>query len=170
MKKIYVMRHAKAVHNSKIDDHERPLQDVGIESCRQLARLLEKDALIPDHVICSPSVRTRQTLGVLAETVYATIPVTFLPSLYQASSNEILYDVTRLPSTLSSVLIIGHNPGLHNFCLMLAGRGDERYFESLRDNFPPASFVSLMCDVPEWKNIAPKSGMLELVYNPKNGD
>jgi phosphohistidine phosphatase len=162
MKKIYVMRHAKAVHNSKIDDHERPLHAQGIEECRRMAELLERGNIIPQRILCSTSERTRATAELLA---YHAVPINFLPSLYLATSDELLQEIRKLDDKVSSVMLIGHNPGLHNLCLTLADRGDYDAYLRLRDGFPTAGVAVLGFEESKWKAIAARSGVLEALYS-----
>lgn len=166
MKKIYVMRHAKAVHNSKIDDHERPLHEMGVDACRNISDYLEKQQFIPEIILCSTSSRTKETANILQESVYAKVPLTLLPSLYQASNAEILYEIKKLKDSTSSVLIIGHNPGVYDFCLMMAGSGDYAVFQRLQEGFPPASFVAISFVETEWVKLEPRVGRLEAVHVP----
>lgn len=160
------MRHAKAVHNSKIDDHERPLHEMGREACRAITSRLEEKNFIPQLILCSTSQRTRETASVLAESIYANVPVVFLPSLYQATHSEILHELRKLDNDVSSILVVGHNPGVYDFCLMVAGSGNYALFQRLQDGFPPGCFVALSFDGAEWREVEPRSAVLEEVILP----
>jgi phosphohistidine phosphatase len=164
MKKIYVMRHAKALHNSKIDDHERPLHEQGIAACKQVSSFLLHHHYIPEQVLCSTAQRTRMTATVLAEGAFAGVPLRMMPSLYQAGSSEILREIHELDNGIHSVCIIGHNPGLSHIALLLAGSGEKQLVEQLRDGLPPAGFVALSFTENEWRNIHAYSGVLEALY------
>lgn len=160
MKKLYILRHAKAEHNSKIDDHERPLSPQGLEACAVVANYMQAHKVRPDIILCSPSSRTRGTIEAISSYYPLTDNIHFLPSLYLATAGEI-FKALAVAKDASSVLISGHNPGLHHFALLLAGeKGAEGVLASLKEGLPTAGLISFECQVDNWEQLEPGLGRL----------
>lgn len=161
MKKIYILRHAKAEHNSKIDDHERPLSVQGAADCRVLAEYMQAQHIMPDIILCSPSSRTQGTIEAIAEHYPLTAPIQLLPSLYLASAGEIFSAINRVENTVSSLLISGHNPGLHQLALLLSSKNtSDDALAPFKINLPTASLITFECDVRNWQDVEVGSGKL----------
>ncbi|MGH9206557.1 MAG: SixA phosphatase family protein, partial [Acidimicrobiales bacterium] len=79
--------------------------------------------------------------------------------LYAASAEALLRRLRRVPSGIASVMLIGHNPGLQDLALTLAGRGAE--LGRLREGLPTAALVTLRTPAASWRELAP--GEAELV-------
>ncbi|NDF11246.1 MAG: hypothetical protein EB060_00305 [Proteobacteria bacterium] len=169
MKTLYVLRHAKAQPTSKAisDDHERPLADKGVAMCPLIAEYMKAQKAIATKAICSTSVRTMQTLELTLEALGKTILTDFLPKLYLASPDDILTEVGDVDNKDSSLLIVGHNPGLHQLCTMLAKEGDKKKLKSLNDHFPPGTLAVLESKASSWDNIGRQPATLVDIFYPE---
>lgn len=76
--------------------------------------------LLPDLVLVSPSRRTMQTLEAL-EPWEETPLIEPMESLYLADPPQLLAALHGVAETVRSVMLIGHNPGLHDLAVSLAG-------------------------------------------------
>jgi phosphohistidine phosphatase len=74
----------------------------------------------------------------------------------------------QIPATCKSVLMIGHNPGLHNLALMLMGTGDAKSISRLEDKFPTAALALFTFRETAWRDIGPASGHLEAYVTPRD--
>lgn len=111
MKTLVLIRHAEAADNTPYEDIARPLTDLGRQQAQQLGVTLEKKGLKPDLILISPAERTRQTAGLLITAFQKSPPQEKVEdSLYQASPDDILSLVHALPSTVKTVMVVGHNP------------------------------------------------------------
>ena len=168
MKKLTLFRHAKSGEkdNPRIDDFDRPLSDRGLKAAPKMGAAMRDRHLRPDLILCSPSVRTRQTLTLASAEAWNNAPkVRFDNTLYEASA-ETLFDVLKsVPKNVAHVMIIGHNPGLQDLAVMLATNGRER--EKLKDKLPTASVVSMEFDEERWKDLQPATGHVVLSLSPK---
>jgi phosphohistidine phosphatase len=111
---LYILRHAKAVTwTPTADDFSRELQPVGLKHARRVARwIIHQDAL-PDCILCSPSLRTRETLAPLLSIKPQLESVTnFLPQLYHANQRTLQAALDAAFAEATTVLLVGHNPGL----------------------------------------------------------
>ena len=116
MKRLYLLRHAKSSWDDpELADHERPLSARGRRAADAIGNYLREHGIEPELVLCSSAARTRETLeriGLSGEVER---------ELYGASASELLARVRELPPSLGSVLLIGHNPGMHDVALALTG-------------------------------------------------
>jgi phosphohistidine phosphatase len=110
-------------------------------------------------VLCSPSLRTRQTLEAIEPSLGKGCSVELVPELYAASERELLERLRALPESAASVMLIGHNPGLQQLALVLASRGVDR--AKLEQKFPTAALATLIVDSDSWAALSP--GEAELI-------
>jgi phosphohistidine phosphatase len=115
------MRHAKSLWDDpKLSDHARPLNGRGRAAAQAMGVTLRSLGLAPDVVLVSSARRTLQTLEALGP--WAETPlIEPMDALYLASASallDVLHDVTE---TARSVLLLGHNPGLHELAMILVG-------------------------------------------------
>jgi phosphohistidine phosphatase len=109
MKRLILMRHAKSDWSGgPSSDHDRPLNPRGRRASAQLGDWLRAAALIPDEVLCSSAMRTRETCLRLG--LPQNVPVREIKALYLASADVILK--TLQTAVGQTVLMLGHNPGI----------------------------------------------------------
>jgi phosphohistidine phosphatase len=113
----------------------------------------------PALVLCSPSLRTRQTLKAIEPSLGKGCPLELVAELYAASDQELLERVRALPDSADSVMLIGHNPGLQQLALLLASRGVD--LPKLEQKFPTAALATLVVGSDSWATLRP--GDAELV-------
>jgi phosphohistidine phosphatase len=153
-------RHGKTRwSDSTLADIDRPLTPRGARASRQLAKYMRRKRIQPALVLCSPSLRTRQTLEAVESSLGKRCVVEVVPQLYAASEEELLERLQGLPESVSSVMLIGHNPGLHNLGLVLASRGTD--LSQLEEKFPTGALATLVVHSESWTALGP--GEAELV-------
>jgi phosphohistidine phosphatase len=166
-KTLTILRHAKAEAGSASqNDHERALTHRGIEACHVIGEYMAKQGLTFDRVLCSTAVRARQTWEEVQRFYKTSAPTAHEKKLYLASGNEILNLLSHMPEPVNSLLIIGHNPGLHQLAVKLAGTGDSVLLDRLALKFPTCALAGLMLD-PPWKKIPHARGRLLEFITPK---
>jgi phosphohistidine phosphatase len=157
---VVLLRHGKSSWaDSTLADIDRPLAPRGERASRKLAKYIRKKRIRPTVVLCSPSLRTRQTLEAVEAALGKRCTVEVVPQLYGASEHELLEQLQALPGAVSSVMLIGHNPGLHDLALLLASRGSE--LPRLEQKFPTGALATLVVRSKGWKALRP--GAAELV-------
>ncbi|MGA7989253.1 MAG: histidine phosphatase family protein [Candidatus Dormiibacterota bacterium] len=154
MKTIHLLRHAKASSSEPaVDDHERRLARRGERDARRLAQQLVPRGIAPALVLCSSAKRCRETLELIARSLPGTTKIVVEDELYAAPVEALLQRLRRLPDVIPSTLLIGHNPGLQDLALALAGRGPD--VDALRGRFPTCALVTLRTPVATWRDVAP---------------
>ena len=63
--------------------------------------------------------------------------------------------------------MVGHNPGMHELALMLAGSGDKVARKALEDNLPTSGLAVLDFEIDDWTDVAFRRGRLVLFTSPK---
>ena len=162
MKRLYVLRHSKAGQTNKkiLNDQERPLTQKGLDICPNVAEYLQNCDIQPELVICSTALRTKQTVEEVLEYLKSDATVEYTQKLYLASSENIFTVIQNISPDVKSVMIAGHNPGLHQFVIELSGKGAKKKFREMRSNFPPASIASFNLNSSEWVDCEIQSGEL----------
>src|ERR1700730_4777270 len=124
MKRLIVVRHAKATHKPGFDDIDRPLTGRGRGDAKRAGEWLLSDELIPELVLCSTSCRTRQTWDQLAIALAAgrDIDVQYVRRLYEAGDDDVLDVIGATPDDVRTLMIVGHNPAMQDVASGLTGQ------------------------------------------------
>lgn len=123
MRTLYLLRHAKSSWDEQlIADHDRPLAPRGRKDARAMCEHLRTLETPPELVLCSSSVRTRQTFELLA-TALPDAEVEIEDGIYAASASALLTRLREVGDGVSATMVIGHNPGMEELAMRLAGDG-----------------------------------------------
>jgi len=95
--------------------------------------------------------------------------VEVLPELYAADPAQILESIrtATIPADPRQLLLVGHNPGMHEIALMLTGGGDPAAAKALADNLPTSGLAIFDFDVKDWGDVAYRRGKLVLFVSPR---
>lgn len=171
MKTLYLLRHAKTEPGEATQqDHERRLLGRGQRDAMHLGEWLGKQLWRPDLVLCSSSVRTRQTLEQMNLGLAVPLQAQYSEQLYLASAGDLLQIVQQLDDTIRSAMIIGHNPGIHQLCLMLGQAGDAAHLASVEVSFPTCAMATIELGEQHWSQAGVKAGKLLGYYQPNERD
>ena len=85
--------------------------------------------------------------------------------LYGADGNELLERLRAVDDRFETVAVIGHNPGIHDLAITLAGSGAER--GRMETKFPTGALAVLAFDGP-WRSVSPGGGRLEAFVTPRD--
>ena len=167
MKTLLLLRHAKSAWNEPgQDDHERALTARGRRAAELVSLYLAQRGAPPSLVLCSTAQRALETLEPLRHRLG--VPFETDRTLYLADAETILARVAEVDDRASSVLVVGHNPGLHELALLLSARGDGAARARLREGFPTAALAVFELDVAHWHEIRPRCGTLVELRVPKD--
>ncbi len=160
MTRLYVLRHAKAASALPgMSDFDRPLEAIGRAASGVLGEKLAAMRASFDNIICSPSLRTRQTLEDVARHLPAIPPVNFSRDVYSGEWNTYL-DLVRATKGDGSLLIVGHNPSCEDIVHQLVANGEKSALRKLLDGFAPGTLAIIDFEVP-LAEIGPRMGYLE---------
>ena len=164
MKFLYLLRHAKSSWKVPgLNDHDRPLSKRGRQAAKMMATYLRRSKIAPDVVICSTATRARQTLEPIAKAKKP--PKVILErGIYGGTQQALWEQLWNLPESAKSVLLIGHNPALHDFARELA-QTDLSELPSADEKFPTGAMASFRFD-GAWKALEPHRAVLTSFITP----
>lgn len=162
MRQLLLLRHAKSSWDDpQLPDHARPLNARGRRAAHAMARAMHELGLAPDVVLVSSARRTLQTLEALGALPDSPI-ITPMDDLYLAPWPRLLDALRAVPETARSVLLLGHNPGLHDLALALAGPAATAASPTARrlaEAYPTAALAEFSVALP-WRLLGEGGGRL----------
>ncbi|MBR0719240.1 histidine phosphatase family protein [Bradyrhizobium liaoningense] len=173
MRRLLLLRHAKTETDAPSGrDQDRRLDDRGHKDAARMGEWIADHGPSPDMVLVSPAVRAKQTWDLAWEAMKAHVAaplVEFLPELYGADPAHLLETIrtATIPANPKRLMLVGHNPGMHEFALMLTGSGDAASSKALAHNLPTAGLAIFDFDVKDWGDVAYRRGKLALFVSPK---
>ena len=146
MKQLVLMRHAKSDWSGgSTKDHDRPLNPRGRAAAERFGGWIRLHDLLPDQVLTSSALRTRETLMRLA--LPQDIPVHATRDLYLASADQIMDHLRKAQA--QTVLILGHNPGIGNCAATLLATPVEH--PKFRQ-YPSGATLVATFDIADWSD------------------
>jgi phosphohistidine phosphatase len=165
-KTLYLLRHAKASRDDPaVGDVDRPLAPRGRRDARKMAERLGADGIAPDVVLCSPSVRTRETLKLIHSGFAADVRIVIEPGIYAASCGEVLAILRTVGEDVGSAMLIGHNPAIQDLALSLATTG--KSLDQVRRKFPTGALATLTFACG-WRELSPTVARLVAFVAPQD--
>jgi len=142
MHRLHLLRHGKSSRDDAVEDRERRLSRRGRDDARAVGETLPAAMGIVDLVLCSSALRTRETAE-LALAGFAPCPrILFEDGLYLAGPAALSKRLMQLDESDGAVLVIGHNPGLHELAIAL-GAPDSPFYRALASGkFPTTARAS----------------------------
>ena len=168
MRRLMLLRHAKSEWSQAGGgDHERPLNSRGRDAAPKIGAYIVEAKIVPDLVLCSTAERTRQTCE-LVTTAFSRPPkIRFEDELYLAEPEAIIGLVRETPGKVQTLMVIGHNPGIHQAATDLTGGGKAEAREMLAAKFPTAALAVIDFDASDWSDIGPHAGKLDRFITPR---
>ncbi len=165
--RLYLIRHAEAEgSDDDLPDHDRPLTSDGQQQARALGVWLAQRGERPSLLHCSSARRALETArGILSELPRGALP-NASRDLYLASTQQLLELVREAPSDRASLWIVGHNPGMAELALRLAGQGESQALRRMAARFPPAACARITFSHDDWHAIEPGTGELAAYWTP----
>ncbi|MEQ8967073.1 MAG: histidine phosphatase family protein [Azospirillaceae bacterium] len=161
MKTLYLLRHAKSAWDDPtLDDHDRPLAPRGERAAVLMGRYLAQCQIAPELVLCSTARRAMDTRALAFSQLGGEPTTEFERALYLAGRKGVLARLAAVAGGYASILVIGHNPDLHDLARGLADTGDPSGLSALAAKLPTAGFVALELDIDDWADIAKAHGRL----------
>lgn len=169
MKRLLLLRHAKSSRDDpSLADFERPLASRGAKAAPRMGRELVARDWLPERVLVSPAARTRATWDLVAAVWQDRPPAEFPETLYDASAEEILAEVRRTAEIATTLLVLGHNPGLEDLARSLANdKSDAKALVRLQEKFPTAALARFVFD-GNWQDLNFSGARLTHCLRPKD--
>jgi len=148
MRRLILFRHAKAeARGPGMDDFDRPLAERGREDAALIGRVLAAEGLVPDYALVSPARRASET-WVFARDAFPPIRAQLCRELYNASAAEIRAEIKAVEERVGALIVVGHNPGLHQAAvdLLVEGGASAAEVGRVAVRFPTATAACLAID------------------------
>src|SRR4029077_4162203 len=133
----------------------RPLNARGRAAAGAMRVAMRELGLAPDLVLMSSSRRTVPTLEAV-EPWDDTPLVETMEALYLAEPKKLFAALRGVPETVRSVLLVGHNPGLHDLAVALVGPAAMSLANAmtrrLSDGYPTGTLVEFVVSGP-WRDL-----------------
>jgi phosphohistidine phosphatase len=156
-RRLILLRHAKSAWPDGVPDQDRPLAPRGRRDAPAAGRWLRKSDCVPDRVLCSTARRARETWELAESKLRAHPRVVFEPRVYGAGTAELLGLARETPSDTGTLLIVGHDPTMHELALELARAepGDEAgALGRVQEKFPTAG-IAVLEFTGTWPELGP---------------
>ncbi|PQZ86714.1 histidine phosphatase [Arthrobacter sp. MYb227] len=154
LKRLVLLRHAKSDYPLGVSDHERPLASRGNREAPAAGAWLRDHGVIPDFIVTSDALRTRSTCAWVMSELGEKAPTPYLDSrVYGASSTKLCAIINETPDTVTTLLVIGHQPVLQELAMRLASiDSDEEAVYELAMDYPTLG-MTVMETAKNWAEI-----------------
>lgn len=168
MRRLILFRHAKTERAAPgEDDLARELTDRGRSDAATMGTYIARHGLTPDRVLVSPARRARQSWDIMSSPIGPGPQAAIDERIYDASPERLFRLVETADPAASSLMIVGHNPGLHELAVALMATGDIDTREQLQERFPTAALAVLDFAFKAWSDLHPQSGRLDRFVSPR---
>lgn len=163
MKRLLLLRHAKAVTaETGVADITRALAERGERDAVRMGERLRLRHARPDAIVTSPAKRTLRTAEIVATTWgYPLERIAREQRLYLADPAEILAVIGAQERSVTTLLLVGHNPALTDLTHQLSPQFD-------LEDLPTGGVVALDADIDDWGSLARAMPVLAYCDFPKN--
>ncbi len=157
---LYVLRHAKSDWSATYGvDRDRPLSPRGVAAAKTMGRLVAERRELPDRILCSSALRTRQTIELAVAAGNWNRTTILEPALYLASPGSAIDLLREQVDEANSILLVSHQPTCAELVRRLTGDDPPR--------FVTAALACLHLDVDSWSEVEPYCGRLAWFQAPK---
>lgn len=160
MKRLFILRHGEAANpTGSQSDRDRSLTTKGVQSMEALGRHLRDLDLLPGLVLVSSARRTQMTAAAVTGAGYAGM-MRLENDLYNADPHQIIEVIQLSDDRYDALMVVAHNPGIHQTALSLAGQGDPELMSHLAHDYRPGSLTIFECPVASWRDVSWRANRL----------
>ena len=168
MHQLLLLRHAKSSWDTAATpDRDRPLNARGRRAAASMRRAMRDLGLAPNLILVSTARRTLETMTAL-EPWDDTPLVEPTDDLYLANDARLLIALRAVAETVRSVLLIGHNPGMHELAVALTDPriSGDGLVHRVREGFPTGALAEFSVTCP-WSRLNARSLRLTRFLTPR---
>ncbi len=160
MKKIYLIRHAKASwDHPEQTDFERPLTSQGEIDAHAMATQLKEQQLSADLIISSEAVRALETAKILAEGLhYPVDKIKLDPTIYSGGVEDLVSLIKAIDAKVNTIFFVGHNPSLTLLAHFLC--------EGTRVSITTCGVFGMEFEMKKWEDIVEAEGEFLTYFHP----
>jgi phosphohistidine phosphatase len=166
MRRLFLIRHAKAETAFGQDDYDRALTDRGRNDARRIAAMLADRERLPEVLVHSGALRTKQTAEIFAAHWPRRVELQEEIGLYDATRDMLFERARALSNSVDCVGFVGHNPGVGELAATLAGYGPDPELRRMGFKYPTCAVAVIDFEVSAWDDVSRKAGLLALFLTP----
>ena len=153
-KRLILTRHAKSSWDDPLTpDHDRPLNERGKMAAADLGQWLASRGYVPEEVLCSDAVRTRETFSGMFPALTGAPTLHLKPTLYNAGPDVMLAVLRHAKA--NTAMMIGHNPGIAEFAARLVTRAPAN---SEFQRYPTGATLVIDFTIHDWTEVSSGKG------------
>ncbi len=167
MRRLLLLRHAKTERPQPGKrDRDRTLTERGRSDAPVIGAYMARHQLVPDLAFVSPAARAEETWVLIAAAFKKVPRMVQDPRIYNART-ETLSELIGETEDAATLLVVGHNPGLHDLAVQLIGSGDVEARERIKEKLPTSGLVVIDFAFDGWSRVHRSSGRLERFVSPR---
>jgi phosphohistidine phosphatase len=167
MRRLILLRHAKTERAEPGErDRDRTLTKRGRADASAIGAYMARHGLVPDVALVSPAKRAQETWALLAQ-AFAKAPKLVNEERIYNADTEALIEVIGAARGAHCLIVIGHNPGLHDAAVQLIASGDVEARERVAEKLPTSGLVVIDLAFDDWSKLHRHAGRLERFVTPK---
>jgi phosphohistidine phosphatase len=167
MRRLMLLRHAKTERAEPGErDRDRKLTKRGRADAPLIGAYMAHHGLVPDLALVSPATRAEETWALVAKALPKAPRIVNEEGIYNAGRDKLM-GIIRKARDAHVLLVVGHNPGLHELAVSLIASGDVEARERVREKLPTSGLVVIDLPFDDWSRVHPSAGRLERVVSPR---
>jgi phosphohistidine phosphatase len=167
MRRLMLLRHAKTERAEPGQrDRDRKLTKRGRDDAAVIGAYMARHGHIPDLALVSPAKRTQETWALVAPAFAKAPRLVNEEGIYNATA-EVLFKIISETRGAHSLLVVGHNPSLHDIAVALIASGDVEVRERVAEKLPTSGLVVIDLAFDDWSRLHRHSGRLERYVTPR---
>jgi phosphohistidine phosphatase len=166
MRRLMLLRHAKTERAEPGEpDRGRKLMKRGRADAPMIGDYMMHHGLVPDLALVSPATRAQETWTLVAARFAAPPPMLTDHRIYNATPDALIGAIGETRGA-RTVLVVGHNPGLHDLAIRLTAAGDVTARLRIAERLPTSGLVVIDLPLDDWALLRGQSGELTLFVSP----
>jgi len=167
MHRLLLLRHAKTERAEPGEpDRDRKLTKRGRADGPLIGGYMVRHGLVPDLALVSPVTRAQETWALVLAAFAREPRVAKDERIYNASADKLM-SIVRETRDAPTLLIVGHNPGLHDLAIRLIASGDVEARERVTEKLPTCGLVVIDLAFDDWAKLHANAGRLERFVSPR---
>src|SRR5579862_5809061 len=167
MRRLMLLRHAKTERAAPGErDRDRKLTKRGRADAPLIGAYMAHHGLVPDVALVSPATRAEETWALIAKALPQAPRVVKEEGIYNAGRDKLI-NIIRKATDAHVLLVVGHNPGLHELAISLIASGDVEARERVNEKLPTSGLVVIDLAFDDWSKVHRHAGRLERFVTPK---
>jgi phosphohistidine phosphatase len=158
MKKLIILRHAKAVQDDSLDDIDRYIVEKGKQDIGKIGTFFNSLRIKPEIILCSDALRARQTLELFLDAAGIETKIIYKRTIYENNEGKIIELISNSGGDAETLMLVGHLPSVENIVNALS--------KNRIENFSTSTVAVLGFDIGSWKEIISCKGVLEVFKSP----